>query len=141
MDLSLLRAVHWGKAKWQSMKENITEITQWPNLISVRGRDIAARIHTCWTKPVEGSLKFNVDGSALGQPGPAGIGGVLRDHKANIKLVFSKSVDVVDSNLAELLAIREAFLIFSPPVIFTKSTKIFKIFRKSIKTLIFIKMY
>ncbi|XVE80961.1 hypothetical protein DITRI_Ditri15bG0023700 [Diplodiscus trichospermus] len=45
-----------------------------------------------WTKPEEGSLKFNVDGSTLGQPGPAGIGGILRDHDSSIKMLFSKLV-------------------------------------------------
>ncbi|XVE50527.1 hypothetical protein DITRI_Ditri01bG0169600 [Diplodiscus trichospermus] len=42
-----------------------------------------------------------------------GIGGVVRDQDANIKPVFSKLVKVADSNLAKVLAIREAFLIFS----------------------------
>ncbi|XVF86739.1 hypothetical protein PTKIN_Ptkin18bG0066500 [Pterospermum kingtungense] len=55
-------------------------------------------------------MKFNVDGSTLGKPGPAGIGGVLRDHEGNIKIRLLKSVGSADSNLAELLAIKEAFL-------------------------------
>ncbi|XVF67223.1 hypothetical protein PTKIN_Ptkin10aG0103000 [Pterospermum kingtungense] len=50
-------------------------------------------------------MKFNIDGSAKGCPCDAGIGGVLTDHVANIKIVFSEYVGVVDSNLAELLAI------------------------------------
>ncbi|XVE94792.1 hypothetical protein REPUB_Repub02eG0039900 [Reevesia pubescens] len=41
-----------------------------------------------------------------------GIRGVLRDNKGVTKLVFSKNVGVVDSNVAELLAVKEAFLIF-----------------------------
>ncbi|XVE61157.1 hypothetical protein DITRI_Ditri06bG0017300 [Diplodiscus trichospermus] len=58
-----------------------------------------------WTKPHVGTMKFNVDGSTMGKPGPAGIGGVLRDHLANAKIIFFKSVGIADSNLAELLAI------------------------------------
>ncbi|OMO83173.1 hypothetical protein COLO4_22651 [Corchorus olitorius] len=56
--------------------------------------------------------QFNVDGSARGQPGEAGIGGILRDDSGNTKLVFSKFIGIADSNMAELLAIKEAFLIF-----------------------------
>ncbi|OMO63114.1 hypothetical protein COLO4_32709 [Corchorus olitorius] len=66
-----------------------------------------------WSKPPPGSLKFNVDGSAFGKHGPAGIGGVLRDEEGNTLVVFSKSIGVADSNFAEVMAIREAFIIFS----------------------------
>ncbi|KAK7309436.1 hypothetical protein RJT34_06161 [Clitoria ternatea] len=37
-------------------------------------------------------LKFNVDGSARGQPGVAGIRGVLGNHKGDILGIFSKHV-------------------------------------------------
>ena len=57
-------------------------------------------------------MKFNVDGSSKGKPGPAGIGGVLRDSLAVVKIVFSKTIGVADSNVAELLAVREAMCIF-----------------------------
>ncbi|KAK3205589.1 hypothetical protein Dsin_019635 [Dipteronia sinensis] len=32
-----------------------------------------------WIPPTSDRLKFNVDGSARGKPGPTGVGGVLRD--------------------------------------------------------------
>ncbi|XVF67323.1 hypothetical protein PTKIN_Ptkin10aG0111800 [Pterospermum kingtungense] len=51
--------------------------------------------------------------AALGQPGLAGIGGILRDCEAKMKLRFSKSVGVADSRLAEVLAVKEAFILFS----------------------------
>ncbi|XVF43589.1 hypothetical protein PTKIN_Ptkin02bG0051700 [Pterospermum kingtungense] len=57
-------------------------------------------------------LKFNVDGSSLSQHGPAGIGGILRDSDANIILCFSKAAGNIDSNLAELMAVKEAFQLF-----------------------------
>ncbi|XVF83648.1 hypothetical protein PTKIN_Ptkin16aG0506800 [Pterospermum kingtungense] len=67
-----------------------------------------------WSKPSQGCMKFNVNGSAKAQPaGAAGIGGVLRDHNANVKLLFSESVGIVDSNLAELLAVLKALTLFS----------------------------
>ncbi|XVE50304.1 hypothetical protein DITRI_Ditri01bG0151200 [Diplodiscus trichospermus] len=44
--------------------------------------------------------------------GHAGIGGILRDHGGYEKLRFSKCIGVEDSNVAELLANREAFMMF-----------------------------
>ncbi|XVE82185.1 hypothetical protein DITRI_Ditri15bG0127000 [Diplodiscus trichospermus] len=57
------------------------------------------------TASPKGTLKFNVDGAAKGKPGPVGIGGILRDYMG----IFG----VEDSNAAELIAIREAFIIFA----------------------------
>ncbi|XVF66494.1 hypothetical protein PTKIN_Ptkin10aG0040200 [Pterospermum kingtungense] len=34
-----------------------------------------------WKEPPQGYVKFNVDGSTIGKPGPAGIRGILRDHQ------------------------------------------------------------
>lgn len=45
-----------------------------------------------WNPPDDQTLKWNVDGSSKGKPGPAGIGGVLRDHLGIVKrylLLFS----------------------------------------------------
>ena len=53
-----------------------------------------------------------MDGSARGKPEPASIGGVLRDCRFAVKAVFSKSIGVADSNVVELLAVREALKIF-----------------------------
>ena len=49
-------------------------------------------------------LEWNVDGSSLGKPGPAGIGGVLSDHNRMVLGLFSIPAGVKDSNEAELLA-------------------------------------
>ena len=57
-------------------------------------------------------MKFNVDGSFKGKPDPVGISGVLRDCTATVRIVFSKVVGVVDSNVAEQLAMREAMHVF-----------------------------
>ena len=53
-------------------------------------------------------LKFNVDGSARGKPGPAGIGGVLRISDGKILCLFSTYVGIKDSNTAEILALHRA---------------------------------
>ncbi|XVF78334.1 hypothetical protein PTKIN_Ptkin14bG0124000 [Pterospermum kingtungense] len=65
-----------------------------------------------WSKPPYGAVKYNVDGSSLGRSEPAGIKGIMRDHQENVLIRFSKSVGVEDSNIAELLTIREAFVLF-----------------------------
>ncbi|XVF01949.1 hypothetical protein REPUB_Repub04eG0133600 [Reevesia pubescens] len=57
-------------------------------------------------------MKFNVDGSAIGKPGKVGIGRVLCDDTKAVKLVFSKSIWVANSNLVELMVVMEAFMIF-----------------------------
>ena len=60
----------------------------------------------------KGFFKFNVDEAAPGKPGPAGIGGVLRNHKGKILHMFSKNVGGKDSTEAEILAILEALCIY-----------------------------
>ncbi|XVF73337.1 hypothetical protein PTKIN_Ptkin12aG0193300 [Pterospermum kingtungense] len=78
--------------------------------VHIRGS--GARPQLSWSPPPEDSIKINVDGSSLGKPGHAGIGGVLRDHTGAELCCFSKYAGVVDSNIAELLAIREAVEVF-----------------------------
>ncbi|PWA68757.1 hypothetical protein CTI12_AA301610 [Artemisia annua] len=61
-----------------------------------------------WRPPDVGSLKFNVDGAARGKPGPAGIGGLLRNNCGAVVAMFSIPIGVLDSNVAEVMAIKEA---------------------------------
>ncbi|XVE98564.1 hypothetical protein REPUB_Repub03eG0116800 [Reevesia pubescens] len=60
---------------------------------------------------IEG-LKFNVDGSARGKPGPAGCGGILRDSKGVVLGVFFGHLRCMDSNMAEVNAIKIALELF-----------------------------
>ncbi|XWS10417.1 hypothetical protein CRYUN_Cryun39dG0075400 [Craigia yunnanensis] len=60
-----------------------------------------------WIPPPHGYMKFS-----KGKLGPTGIGGVLRDNLLVVKMVFSKSVGMEDSNMAELLAVRKAMCLF-----------------------------
>ena len=50
-------------------------------------------------------------GSVTGKPDPSSIGGVLGDEFGVVKLVFSKSIGIVDSNISEK-SVREAFNVF-----------------------------
>jgi ribonuclease HI len=61
-----------------------------------------------WSPPITNSLKWNVDGSSLGKPGPSGIGGVLRNHNGILLGIFSMSAGILDSNVAELKAVVKA---------------------------------
>lgn len=54
-----------------------------------------------------------MDGASRAKPGPAQVGGVLRNCKGEVLLMFSKYVGVCDSNEAEVLAILEALRIYS----------------------------
>ena len=53
-----------------------------------------------------------MDGSAKGKPKPAGIGSVLRYCNVVVKVVFSKFIGVVNSNVAKLLAVQKALKLF-----------------------------
>lgn len=66
---------------------------------------------THWSAPRLGFLKFNVDSYSLGAS--AGLGGVLRNERGLIIALFSKSIAIADSNVAELSAISEALEMFS----------------------------
>ncbi|XVF69732.1 hypothetical protein PTKIN_Ptkin11bG0105400 [Pterospermum kingtungense] len=44
---------------------------------------------------MEGMVKFNVDGSSLGKPGPTDIRGILRDHLGNEFIRFSKRLGLL----------------------------------------------
>ncbi|EOY13746.1 Uncharacterized protein TCM_032394 [Theobroma cacao] len=64
-----------------------------------------------WVRPCFDSIKFNVDGAARGYLGATGIEGTLRGNNGNIRILFSKSVGTMDSNLAEIYAIKETLLL------------------------------
>ena len=64
---------------------------------------------TCvrWRRPDQGKLKLNIDGSAQGNSGLAGGGGVLRDNQGNWVLGYSRKIERTTSFLAELWALRD----------------------------------
>ncbi|EOY05520.1 Uncharacterized protein TCM_020504 [Theobroma cacao] len=69
---------------------------------------------TFWLRACdEGTLKFNVDGSARRKPRPAGCGGALRNSEGFLVGVFFGPLGVQDSNFAEIMAIKHALHLFS----------------------------
>jgi ribonuclease HI len=66
------------------------------------------RTGVMWSPPMTNRFKWNVDGSSIRKPGPSGIGGVLRNHHGILLGIFSLSVGILDSNIAELRAVIKA---------------------------------
>ncbi|KAK2645840.1 hypothetical protein Ddye_021035 [Dipteronia dyeriana] len=66
-----------------------------------------------WSPPLGNGLKFKLDGSSRGNPGEAGVGGVLRDCHGKVLGMFSECVGTQVSIMAELLAIHRAVLLCS----------------------------
>ncbi|XWS61072.1 hypothetical protein CRYUN_Cryun07bG0094300 [Craigia yunnanensis] len=102
----------WFKAKWSDCPNSILDVVRCPNVIKVLKSTKATKKVILWKSPPN-FMKFNVDESARGKPGPASLGGVLRDENTVIKTVFFKSIGVIDSNVVELLVVGETLRIFT----------------------------
>ena len=64
-------------------------------------------IRVAWEKPPLGWMKLNNDGSALGNPGKAGGGGLIRDHQGNWVRGFARAHGNTSSSITELWALRD----------------------------------
>ncbi|GJT03943.1 reverse transcriptase [Tanacetum coccineum] len=71
-------------------------------MFSISMRYPRQKILLGWCAPTHGALKFNVDGSAMGKPSVAGIGGLLRNTDGVVLAIFSMSLGILDSNVAEV---------------------------------------
>ncbi|XP_035541522.1 uncharacterized protein LOC118344586 [Juglans regia] len=60
-----------------------------------------------WFRPSQGWMKLNSDGSSLGNPGPAGAGGVIRDSFGNLQAAYSVFLGQGSNNFAELRSLLE----------------------------------
>ncbi|XP_058071178.1 uncharacterized protein LOC131220236 [Magnolia sinica] len=58
-----------------------------------------------WRRPQQGWIKLNVDGSALGNPGMSGRGGVCRGDNGSFHFAFSLGYGVGSNSMAELWAV------------------------------------
>ncbi|XVF82174.1 hypothetical protein PTKIN_Ptkin16aG0024000 [Pterospermum kingtungense] len=86
IESSVVRTTIWGKAKWPDLDGGVVDFLQNIDCIRLPLRRPPLRAASSWSCSCIGSLKFNVDGSAMGKPGPTGIRGVLRDHEATVKI-------------------------------------------------------
>ncbi|XWS75528.1 hypothetical protein CRYUN_Cryun01aG0097400 [Craigia yunnanensis] len=89
------------------------DIVRFPKDIQVHKASKDIKKVILWESPLLNHLKFNVDGFTRGKPGSAGIGGLLKDCNTAVKVVFCKAIGVADSNVAELLAVREVVKLFA----------------------------
>ncbi|XVF64439.1 hypothetical protein PTKIN_Ptkin09bG0169800 [Pterospermum kingtungense] len=108
-----LRLSFLCKAKWPCIVQGISKIVSDPSLINVFSKVQSKIGDIRWLPQIEGVLKFIVDDAARGQPGLASIGGVLRDCNSRVLIVSSKSIGVAESNLADLMAVKEALVLLS----------------------------
>eukprot|EP00253_Pinus_taeda_P028466 PITA_28466 len=70
----------------------------------------SSQIHS-WQPPPEACLKLNFDGASRGNPGIAGIGGVIRNHKGDIVHIFCRSLGECTNNEAEFAAMEQGLRI------------------------------
>eukprot|EP00253_Pinus_taeda_P022158 PITA_22158 len=64
-----------------------------------------------WQLPPEACLKLNFDGASRGNPGIAGIGGAIRNHKGDIIHIFCRSLGECTNNEAEFAALEQGLKI------------------------------
>jgi len=58
-----------------------------------------------WKQPKQGWVKLNVDGCSLGNPGPSGAGGIIRDEKGNLVCGFAIAMGHHSNNYSELMGL------------------------------------
>ncbi|KAK3175425.1 hypothetical protein Dsin_032739 [Dipteronia sinensis] len=99
----------WFKYHEKESKDTITSLLLNIKELCIDDRTGKHIKNDKWTPPAFNNLKFNIDGSAKGKPGLAGIGGVLRDHKGRVLCSFSLSIGLQKSNTAKIRAIQKAY--------------------------------
>ena len=66
-----------------------------------------------WEKPQLGWVHLNIDGSALGNPGRVGCGGIIQNDHGDWIGGFSRSIGFTTSFIAELWALRDGLTLYS----------------------------
>ncbi|EOX93244.1 Uncharacterized protein TCM_002089 [Theobroma cacao] len=112
-DLVKFRVNSWAKAKRPTISSSIKNMIQDPSTSRVPTTLKSAKIACDWVKPPMCFLQFNVDGATKGCPGEATIGRALRNCNDNVRILFSKSLGISDSNLSKIKVIKEAFALFA----------------------------
>ncbi|KAK3218921.1 hypothetical protein Dsin_012891 [Dipteronia sinensis] len=108
VDSVRFRIVWWFKNFGRGFKDDITLL-----LLDVKERCVDSKpdkvtTKSVWAPPLIDDLTFNVDGSTIGNPGMAGIRGVLRDASGKILCLFSSSIEITDPISSEVIAIQRA---------------------------------
>ncbi|PKI58601.1 hypothetical protein CRG98_020990 [Punica granatum] len=108
VDINFLRLATWMRAILDDFPYYVVDLSWSSKGIHRWLNPAKSRPQISWSAPPVGWLKWNIDDSSIGKPGPSGIGGVLRDSKGCVICIFSSPSDIIDPNLAELQAIRRA---------------------------------
>ncbi|XVE98191.1 hypothetical protein REPUB_Repub03eG0084400 [Reevesia pubescens] len=106
---TIVRQDCYAEAKWPKSDSSFQDAIKCPNLLFSVLRIKRQRLAAVWEAPPLGILKFNVDGSSKGNPGPAGISGLLHDDDGAVKMVFSKAIGVSRSNLSRAAGYQRGF--------------------------------
>lgn len=69
---------------------------------------MSEKVEDFWHPPLEGFLKYNIDGASKGNPGDACFGGVLRDDTRNIISLFHGHLGKATNNMAKLMALEQS---------------------------------
>ncbi|EOX98716.1 Uncharacterized protein TCM_007413 [Theobroma cacao] len=112
LDIIKLRLACWAKSKWPDHNTSITDFICAPSSAFAPISRKQTKSKVSWECPPISWFKFNTDKAARGCPGHLGIGGVLQDETGVVKLTFSKKAGWGDANLAKVLAVREAMVLF-----------------------------
>ncbi|XVF53806.1 hypothetical protein PTKIN_Ptkin05aG0128600 [Pterospermum kingtungense] len=76
-----------GEAKWHGIGCGVVDFLQNIECVIAPLKCHAFKINGGWIRPELGTLKFNVDGSAIGKLGLAGLERVLRNHEETVQFV------------------------------------------------------
>ncbi|KAK3220256.1 hypothetical protein Dsin_014226 [Dipteronia sinensis] len=117
-EVRLLKEVAWKKKimivkTWVVVEDSnvVPKLGKGGVVQATTGRGVHSKVHIdSFVKSGEGIVLGGKksDGSARGNPGEAGIGGVLRNNSSRILGLFLLYVGIKDSSLAEILAIHRA---------------------------------
>ncbi|KAK2652020.1 hypothetical protein Ddye_011876 [Dipteronia dyeriana] len=105
LDMIKFRMAWWFKNCGVGSNENLTILLLDLEIRCVDENGHKIKVFRLWSPPIDHDLVFNVDGSSRGNPGLAGIRGVLRDANGKILCIVSSRVEFFDAILAEVLAI------------------------------------
>lgn len=64
-----------------------------------------------WKRPPSGFLKLNFDGASRGNPGMAGIGGIIRNNAREIQHIYNRALGEETNNEMEFAAMEHGLII------------------------------
>lgn len=108
-DMALTRVAWWVKNLWPSCPYDTYQIVRNLGEIKFPSPRHKERV-VVWTPPDIGFLKVNVDGASKGNPGPSGIGGLIRNSNRKILGYFALNTGFGWAYEAEVRAIQHALI-------------------------------